>query len=293
MAHSHTVVHLTHPDRVLIRSPRITKSDLADFYRRIADFIIPGLINRPLMLLRCPDGASGACFFQKHGGRGFPAAIRELHDRAGRQRWIYIEDLEGLMALVQMNCLEYHTWGATIADLDQADRLVIDLDPGAGVRWKVVIDAALTLRARLADLGLECFVRTSGGKGLHVVVPLRPTAAWNRVHGFARALAEDLAQDEPRRFLAVATRARRRGRIFLDYQRNARGSTAVCSYSLRNRPGAPLATPLSWDELPRVRAPDQFRFGNIARRLARLDADPWAAIERVGQSLPELVRRGT
>lgn len=283
---------LTHPDRVLFRRPRITKQELAEFYRRMADFVLPGLVNRPLMLLRCPDGADGACFFQKHGGRGFPSAIHELNDRLEGQRWMYVKDLEGLMALVQMSSLEYHVWGTTIDDLERADRLVMDLDPGAGVRWKAVIEAALMLQARLADLGLRSFVRTSGGKGLHVVIPVRPAAAWDSAHQFARGLAEEMARGQPQRFLAVATRSRRRGRVFIDYLRNARGSTAVCSYSLRNRPGAPLAAPLTWDELPRLRAPDQFRFDNIARRLANLDADPWAGIERLTQSLPKLEQTG-
>ena len=238
------------------------------------------------MLLRCPDGDAGECFFQKHAGSGFPAAVRQVADRAARQRWMYIEGLAGLIGLVQMNALEYHVWGSTIADLERADRVVIDLDPGPGVSWEHVIEAALDIRARLAALSLQSFVRTSGGKGLHVVVPVRPAAAWDSVRRFARALAEGAARDRPQRYLALATKAERGGKIFVDYLRNGRGATAVCSYSLRNRSGAPVATPLSWEELPGVRAPDQFAFANMRRRLASLRADPWAGIERVAQSLP-------
>ena len=282
------VVSLTHPERVLFRDPRITKEQLAQFYRGIADFILPGLINRPLMLLRCPDGDGGDCFFQKHISHGFPSVIREISDRRTRERWIYIENLEGLIGLVQMSALEYHVWGCTIADMNRADRLVIDFDPGPGVPWAQLVQAALELRARLAASRLRCFVRTSGGKGLHVVIPLRPGCDWDRARRFALALAQGMARDHPERYLAVASKAERRARIFIDYLRNGRGSTAVCSYSLRKHPGAPIATPLSWEELPSVRAPDHFRFANIRRRLARLTADPWAGIEDVAQTLPRL-----
>jgi bifunctional non-homologous end joining protein LigD len=277
---------LTHPERVLFTDPTITKQQLADFYRGIADFILPGLINRPLMLLRCPQGAGGKCFFQKHVTRALPPQLREVNDPAAKQRWLYVENLDGLVALVQVNALEYHVWGCTVNDLDRADRLVIDLDPGAGVPWRRVTEAAVDLRERLAKLALECFVRTSGGKGLHVVIPVRPAVAWDSASSFARALVETMAREHPDRYLAVAAKAQRRGRIFLDYLRNARGATAVCSYSLRNRAGAPLAAPLTWDELPRVRAADQFRYANIGRRLQRLSADPWADIDRLRQTLP-------
>lgn len=281
-------VRLTHPDRVLMREPPITKQELADFYRSIADFILPGLVNRPLMLLRCPDGDAGECFFQKHAGRGFPAAVRQVSDRASQQRWIYVDGLEGLLGLVQMNSLEYHVWEATVADLDHADRVVIDLDPAPGVPWQRVLRAALEIHARLIDLKLKCFVRTSGGKGLHVVIPVRPATDWDSARGFARAFAEQIAADHPQEYLAVATKARRHGKIFIDHLRNGRGATAVCSYSLRNRPGAPIATPLSWEELPRVRASDQFGFADIRQRLAHMQADPWAGIDRITQALPDL-----
>jgi bifunctional non-homologous end joining protein LigD len=281
-------VRLTHPQRVLLRDPLITKEDLAAFYRSIAHFILPGLVNRPLMLLRCPQGDRGECFFQKHISRGFPPAVRQIDDRASGQRWVYIDGLEGLIGLVQMNALEYHVWGATVSNLDRPDRVVIDLDPATGVPWARVVAGALELRARLTALKLCSFVRTSGGKGLHVVIPVRPATDWETARGFARALAEGVARDSPERYVAVAAKAQRSGKIFLDYLRNGRGATAVCSYSLRNRPGAPLATPLRWEELSRVRTPDQFRFANIQRRLARLVTDPWEEIDRVAQRLPQL-----
>ena len=281
-------VRLTHPERVLFKEPHITKGDLAAFYRDIGEFILPGLVNRPQMLLRCPDGASGECFFQKHLSQGFPTAVHEVKD--GKLRWLYVEDLKGLISLVQMSALEYHVWGCRVGDLEHADRIVMDLDPGPEVPWKELITAALALHERLDAHKLKSFVRTSGGKGLHVVIPLKPAAAWDAVGAFARALAEDLATERPERFVAVASKAKRPGRIFIDYLRNGRGSTAVCSYSLRNRPGAPIATPLTWEELPQVRAGDQYRFENIRRRLADLKADPWSGIERIRQSLPRARR---
>ncbi len=237
-------------------------------------------------LLRCPDGVRGACFFQRHLSRGFPEAVREVKDPEDGQRWICIDGLEGLLGLMQMNAIEYHVWGATAVDLDHADRLVFDLDPAPDVTWKDVIRAALELRERLEHLELASFVRTSGGKGLHVVLPLRPAADWDSARSFSRALAETLAREQPRRYIATATKARRTGRIFIDYLRNGRGATAVASYSLRNRPGAPVATPLRWEELSRVRGPQQFAYTDIRRRLARLDADPWEGFGTLRQALP-------
>ncbi len=279
-------LRLTHPDRILFEDPKITKGDLAAFYRDIADAILPGLVGRPLLLLRCPDGGQGACFFQRHLSRGFPEAVREVKDPEDGQRWICIDGLDGLLGLVQMNAIEYHVWGATAADLDHADHLVFDLDPAPDVTWKDVIRAALELRERLEHLELASFVRTSGGKGLHVVVPLRPTADWDSARGFSHALAETLAREQPRRYIATATKARRTGRIFIDYLRNGRGATAIASYSLRNHPGAPVATPLRWEELSRVRGPQQFTYADIRRRLARLDADPWESFGTLRQALP-------
>lgn len=278
-------VALTHPERVLFKSPLITKKALAEFYGDLAEFILPGLINRPLMVLRCPDGSDGQCFFQKHLSHA-PDAIHEVDDPQNKQRWSYVKDLNGLIGLVQMNALEYHVWGCTVRNLERVDQLVMDLDPAPDVPWKRVIEAALELRRILDTLKLRCFVRTTGSKGLHVVAPVRPGASWTAGRAFARGLAEHLARERPQQYLAVAGKAERQGKIFVDYLRNGRGSTAVCSYSLRNRPRAPVATPLSWEELPRVRAADQFSFDNIRRRLARLPADPWTEFATVRQSLP-------
>ncbi len=281
-------VRLTHPERVLFADPPLTKADLAAFYTDIADFILPGMAGRPLMVMRCPDGDAGECFFQKHLSHVFPDTVREVLDPAEKRRWICVDDLDGLLGLVQMNAVEYHVWGSTARDLDHADRLVIDLDPAPDVKWKDVVQAALDLRRRLDDLKLASFVRTTGGKGLHVVVPLNPAMEWSVARDFSHAIAETLAREQPGQYVAVATKARRGGRIFVDYLRNGRGATAVTSYSLRHRPGAPIATPLRWDELGRVRSPQQFGYPGIRKRLARLSADPWQGIAQLRQKLPAI-----
>jgi bifunctional non-homologous end joining protein LigD len=267
--------------------PPITKVQVAEFYRDIAALVLPGLIGRPLMLLRCPDGSGGPCFFQKHMAHP-PDAVREIVDREGAGRWIYVQDLNGLLGLVQMNAVEYHVWGCKVSNLERIDQIVMDLDPDPDVPWTAVRTAAVELRDLLSSYQLESFVRTSGGKGLHVVVPVRPAASWERGLATARFFAERMAQKNPQRYVSVAARSQRKGKIFIDYLRNARGSTAVCSYSLRNRPGVPVATPLSWDELSSVRAPDQIRFENVRRRLSRLTADPWAGFTALRQALPPL-----
>ena len=280
-------LRLTHPERQLFTEPRLTKADLAAFYTDIAPFILPGMTGRPLMIMRCPDGSTGECFFQKHLSPGFPDAVREVLDPREKRRWITVDDLDGLLGLVQMSAVEYHAWGSTAGKLDRADRLVIDLDPAPDVEWKEVVQAALDLRRRLEYMALASFVRTTGGKGLHVVVPLNPAVEWDAAREFSRAIAETLAQEQPERYVAVANKARRGGRIFIDYLRNARGATAIASYSLRHRPGAPVATPLRWEELGRVRSPHQFNHAGIRRRLARLAADPWEGIDSLRQRLPE------
>jgi len=282
-------VKLTHPDRVLIEKPRVTKRALAKFYASIAEHLLPGLIGRPLSLVRCPDGAGGECFFQKHPMAGMPEAIGvgDARNTDGkRQQYVYVNDIEGVLGLVQMNVIEIHPWGSTIADLEHPDRLVFDLDPDAGVAWPRVRDAARIVRERLQVVGLESFLRTTGGKGVHVVVPLNPRPDWETAKAFTHALARTLEHESPDDFVSVATKNRRKGRIFVDYLRNARGSTAVASYCVRARPGAGVATPLRWEELARLKSGAQYTFGNLARRLKTLKQDPWQGFDEVRQGLP-------
>lgn len=281
---------LTHPDRVLIDKPRVTKQELADYYRRIADHLLLGLVDRPLATVRCPDGIGKECFFQKHAMAGMPASLRvvELRNkRGGREGHLYVEDIEGVIGLVQMNVIEIHPWGSTVDDIDHPNRLVFDLDPAPGVRWADVAAGAHAVRERLNAVGLQSFLRTTGGKGLHVVVPLNPRPDWDTAKAFAQALARTLAAEAPDKYLSVATKSKRRGRIFIDYLRNARGATAVASYCVRARRGAGVATPLRWEELSKLRSGDQYTIENIPARLKRMKADPWAGIDKLKQSLPK------
>jgi bifunctional non-homologous end joining protein LigD len=278
-------VVLTHPQRRLFEDPPITKAQIAQLYSDIAGLILPGVVRRPLSLVRCPNGIKETCFFQKHLSRGSPASIRSIPLKSGEPPYVYIEDLEGLIGLVQMNVVEIHPWGARIDDVEHPDRLVFDLDPAPGLPWPRVIEAAREVRERLAGLHLESFLRASGGKGLHVIVPLTGGDDWNGARAFCRALAATMAHESPEKYVDVANKARREGRIFIDYLRNARGATSVASYSLRARPGAPIAVPLPWSALPRLRSAAPYRFSTIRRNLKRV-AGAWDGIDQVRQALP-------
>ncbi|WP_182356592.1 non-homologous end-joining DNA ligase [Komagataeibacter europaeus] len=271
-------VMLTHPDRVYWPDADITKAGLADYYKAVWPRMAPFIIDRPLALLRCPEGIEGPRFFQKNAWKGMNAHIVALDDPQGAPRGhlIGIHDLDGLMGLVQGAALEIHPWQASCHDWERPDQLVMDLDPGEGVGWGAVIAAARAVRARLEASGLAAFVKTSGGKGLHVIAPLEPVADWAGAKTFAHALAQDMAADSPDRFITTVSRAKRHGRILLDYLRNQRGATSVAPYSTRARSGAPISMPVSWAELDALTGPAQFTVGNAMERLASQRADPWA-----------------
>jgi bifunctional non-homologous end joining protein LigD len=279
-------VTLTHPDRIYWDDAGITKRELADFYVRVWKWMRPHLVGRPIALLRCPEGASGQCFFQKHARAGIPTEHLHLVPEKG-DKIISIDDLDGLIALVQGGVLEIHTRGTTIGDRESADRLVFDLDPGPGTGWKDVMAAARDVRDRLSALKLKSFLKTSGGKGLHVVLPIKSTP-WEEAKAFTKAIAEAMEADEPERYVSTATKAKRNKRIFVDYLRNSREATAVAPYSTRARPGAPVAVPIDWPELGSLKAANQYTVRNLIQRLSRQRKDPWAEIGRVKQSLPKL-----
>jgi bifunctional non-homologous end joining protein LigD len=244
----------------------------------------PHIAGRPISLLRCPDGAAGQCFFQKHAAAGIKTDHLHLVAEKG-DKIISIDDLDGLLSLVQAGVLEFHTRGTTADSLGNADRLVFDLDPGPGTGWKDVVAAARDVRARLEGLKLKSFLKTSGGKGLHVVLPIAPTP-WAEAKIFAQALAGAMAADDPDLYVATATKAKRNKRIFIDYLRNSRDATAVAPYSTRARPGAAVSVPIEWSELGRLKSADQFTVLNLPARLKRQRKDPWATIARFKQKLP-------
>lgn len=282
-------VRITHPDRVLYPGQNVTKRALAAFYVGIADWIVPQLAGRPLTLVRCPRGAGGQCFYQKHADEAFPESVRRVEipeDDGDIGLYVAVDSIRGVVALVQLGVLEFHTWGSRVRALERPDRILFDLDPDAAVAWPDVIAAARALRKRLAAVGLESFVKTTGGKGLHVEVPLKPRAGWVAVKAFAHGVALALARDEPSRYLATASKAKRRGKIYVDYLRNGRGATAIAAYSTRSRAGAPVATPLRWDELSPKRRPDHYTVATLPRRLASLRDDPWSGYEKARTALP-------
>ncbi len=281
-------VAISHPQRVVYPQRKLSKGDVADYYRQMARWILPEIARRPLSLLRCPDGVGKACFFQKHHGPGLGDAVHAvpLKQKSGREDYVYIDDARGLLQLVQMNTLELHPWGATVEDPEHPDRLVFDLDPGDGVSWATVKAGARDVRDRLLQVGLQSFVRLSGGKGVHVVVPLQPTAGWEQVKAFCEALAQAMALEQPDRYVATMSKAKREGVIFIDWLRNTRGATSVCSWSLRARESAGVAVPLRWEELARVSAADAFPMDKALARAKRLKDDPWRGMERLKQVLP-------
>lgn len=288
-------IRLTHPDRLLWEGQGITKRGLAEFYAEIADWILPHLVNRPLSLVRCPGGEGKPCFFAKHALKGLDEAVLpiDISEPGAKDEGDYmmIRDLRGLIALVQMGVLELHPWGATASALEKPDRLVMDLDPGPGVEWPQMVDAALLLKQKLAADGLTSFVKTTGGKGLHVVVPLTPKDGWDRVKAYAHDLADQVAGDDPDYFTSTLSKKARQGRIFIDYLRNGRGATAVAPYSTRARAGAPVATPITWAELEGGIRPDQFTVETLPRRLSSLKHDPWDGMAKVKQTLPRPAKK--
>lgn len=270
-------IKLTHPDRLYWKEAGVTKQGLADYYSEVWPRIGPFIVDRPLSLLRCPDGASGQCFFQKHAWRGQSKDILAAHDpKDDAQPIIAIDGLPGLIGLVQGGVLEIHPWGSRLESLEQPDMIIMDLDPGEQVDWADVIDAAGEVRKRLRSAGLESFVKTSGGKGLHVVAPLKPVAEWDEVKAFTKGIADAMSADSPERFVATVTKSKRKGKILVDYLRNGRGATAVAPYSTRARPGAAVSMPLDWSELSPAIGPAYFTVVNALPRLAALDTDPWA-----------------
>jgi bifunctional non-homologous end joining protein LigD len=276
----------------------ITKGDLIAYLAVASDWALPHLANRPLTIVRCPEGigprpgarsARGrACFYQKHLLAGSPPAIDvvPIVETDGETvQYMKVHDMAGMIALAQLGTLEIHTWGCHADTLEQPDLLVFDLDPDVGLAWDKVVLAALELRRRLGDAGLESFVKTTGGKGLHVVAPTARGIGWDDFKAFSKAVVEAMEHDEPGLYTTNMAKARRKGKIFLDYLRNGRGATFIAPYSPRAMAGAPVAVPVSWEELARGVDPAAFTTATVPRRLATLEVDPWHAITHIKQSI--------
>lgn len=287
------MIELTHPDRLLFPGTRVTKQRLAEYYARVAPLLLPHIAGRPLSFVRCPDGMAGSCFYQKHWSGDRPRALESIVIRqadGARKPYVMVHNSDGLVALVQFGVIEIHAWGARRDALEQPDRIIFDLDPAAGVVWREVCAAAKSLRRRLQRHGLESWVKSTGGKGLHIVAPIRRGPSWQEISGFARAVALELADEEPSLYVATASKSKRRGRIFIDWLRNVRGATSVVPWSVRARTGAPIAAPWSWTRLASLRSADQVRVTTL--RLGARPLDPWRDLLRSEQRLtaPEFVR---
>ena len=286
-------VALSNPDRVLYPQQKVTKLAVARYYEEMSEWILPQIRRRPLSLLRCPQGRGKDCFFQKHPGQAIPAEMPRvsIREKNGKAEYLYVEQLRDLVALVQAGTLELHAWGCTVDDVERPDLLVFDLDPGPDVDWTEVLDAARSLQDRLQSLKLEAFIRTTGGKGLHVVVPLRPGLGWDGVKAFAKTVAAVHAREDPGRFTINMSKEKRKHRIFIDYLRNGRGNTAIVSYSTRAREGAPVAVPVRRDELKPSLKGDRYDIDTVRRRVRSLQSDPWHGFEQARRPLTSATLR--
>jgi len=278
---------LTNLDRIVYPQQRITKGKLLAYFDAVAERMLPHVVDRPLTLVRCPDGVGHPCFWQKHVSAGTPAIVDHvsiIEEDNERAEYMAVHDETGMLAIVQLGTLEIHTWACRKDKIERPDLLVFDLDPDTSISWDKVVQAAFELRSRLIDVELESFVKTTGGKGVHVIAPIGRRVGWDGLKRFARGVADQMAADEPERYTTNPLKLRRKGKIFIDYLRNARGATFVAPYSPRARPGAPVATPLTWSELKRGVDPASLTLTTIPARLAS-HADPWDGIYELEQDI--------
>jgi bifunctional non-homologous end joining protein LigD len=284
-------VKISNPQRMLFPEVKVTKGDLADYYRAIGPAMLPWIANRPVSLVRCPQGRAKKCFFQKHDSGSFGPHVRHIPivEKDGKaEDYLYVEDIAGIIACVQMGTIEFHGWGARTDDVERPDRIVFDLDPDAGLDFAAVRKAAKDIRRQLADMGLTTFPMLTGGKGVHVIAPLTPNAKWPEVKDFCRRFALALAEAEPERFTANLKKVERKGRIFVDYLRNQRGATAIVPYSARARDGAPVAPPINWDELDEFEGGNAFGVRDVEKLLERAASRTLAGWGLARQTLPDL-----
>jgi bifunctional non-homologous end joining protein LigD len=287
-------VKITHPERVVYPSIRFSKLELARYYDSVAGHIVPHLAGRPLTLVRCPDGADKQCFYQRHLAMGAsPGKVKTFKRlRSSKGHYIYIDSHSALITLVQNGAVELHTWGAVVPDAQHPDRITLDLDPDEGLPWAKLVHATELTRTLVSSLGLESYLKTTGGKGLHVVVPIQPKLAWDAVKAFSRLMAEFLVRAEPALFTAKIAKVRREGKVFVDYLRNSETASAVAAFSARARADAGVSTPVAWDELDaKEDLRKRFTVLTVPERLARLKRDPWADYGKTKQALTAAMRK--
>jgi bifunctional non-homologous end joining protein LigD len=280
-------IKLTSPDKVLYPEVGVTKLDLARYYETIAPYILPYVVNHPISLVRCPEGIDGESFFQRHAMKGMSDAIKQIPISGGESKkpYLYIDDEAGLFGLVQISTVEIHDWGVSLDHLHEPDRLVFDLDPDEGLDLDVLKAAAVEVRDFLIDLGLKSFLKSTGGKGLHVVAPIAPKQGWDEVKTFAKAIADTLVDVRPDRYTANPLKRTRKNKIFVDYLRNQRGGSAIVNYSTRAKPNASVACPLGWDELKSLKAASPYTLKTLPSRLKAKKTDPWEGFFSTRQSI--------
>jgi bifunctional non-homologous end joining protein LigD len=269
-------VTISHPNRVIFMDIGLTKGELAEYYAAVAEWVLKDIADHPVSLLRCPEGTSGGCFYQRSQGKGLGPNVHSFtwKHKGKSYEYLYIKNAKGLIELVQMGAIEPHPWGSRVERIDYPNRLIFDLDPGESVLFKAVKLAAMDLRRRLKARGLESFVKCTGGKGLHIIVPLGEKDAWAAVKTFGATMANEMVRDVPEAYVATMSKAKRKGKIFVDYFRNDYTATSIADFSVRARPGAPVAVPLDWAELEGLRAANQFAIPDVLERLKRRKPGP-------------------
>lgn len=282
-------VRISHPEKIYFKKAKITKGELAEYYRFVTPWILPQIANRPLSILRCPDGADHQCFFQKHLEK-LPAAVHPISiaEKHGKKDYLSVDSEEGLLSLVQWSAIEIHPWSSRDGSIEYPDQVIIDFDPGPGVSWKKVVQGALDLKKMLDSLKLVSFVKVTGGKGIHVHIPCEPRYDWDHIKAFAHSIATEMVNRHPDRYTANMAKASRPGKIFIDYLRNNRGSTAVAPYCVRAREGAAVAMPLEWAELKRLKSGDTFGLKAAYRKIKTRKKDPWAKFLQAKQRIAVL-----
>jgi bifunctional non-homologous end joining protein LigD len=278
-------ITITHPEKIFFPDAKVTKLQLAQYYAAVSSRMLPYIKNRPLNILRCPNGIQQQCFLQRHLSEKSPPALKKIKMRINQENFIgfTVENQAGLISLVQLGSVEIHCWGETYPRIGFPDQIVFDLDPPEKINWTALVNTAKLLRKVLADFKLKSFVKTTGGKGLHVVVPIKPIYSWEQIHAFSKALAETLVKMQPDKLIATATKSKRQNKIFIDYLRNSQVASAVAPYAVRARKGAPVAMPLAWAELSKISAANHFTVKNCAKQLAK--KDPWQDFFKLEQTL--------
>jgi bifunctional non-homologous end joining protein LigD len=280
-------VRITHPDRVVYPDLGLTKLDVARYYESVGGWIVPHVKDRPLTLVHCPSGLAAPCRYMRHSKVWGPGLLRrvKIREKTKIGEYLVADTVQAVVGLAQMGVLEIHTWNSTTARLEQPDRIVWDLDPGPDVAWKQVVTAATTLRSVLQVLNLQAWVKTTGGRGLHIVVPLRPRRVWSECLVFARGVADVLERHEPALFTTAYAKRGRERRILIDYLRNNRTNTSIAAFSTRARPGAPVSIPIAWKELGQK--PRTYSLAQTRSSLGGLRSDPWSGYWRCRQEISD------